>query len=46
MKKEYIKPSCVEQVLSMAAVILTGSLGDFDQTDDPFAAPARRTAPF
>jgi hypothetical protein len=43
MKKEYIKPDVAEQVLFVRFSILTGSLKDLEQTDDPFTgAPVRK----
>ena len=42
MKKEYIKPDCVEQVLTIESVILAASENATEQHTDPFSgAPAR-----
>jgi hypothetical protein len=46
MKKEYIKPDCVAQVLTVKTFLLTGFSDAAGEDPAPWDAPARRTNPF
>lgn len=46
MKKEYIKPDCVEQVLTFKTFLLADKSTAGGEDKAPWDAPARRTNPF